>query len=277
MLKRKTKRVLRHIMSNNGEGYLWFIFMLVSLMLVFGAILNTLDTTIKARNIRSEVHAASEEILGDIREHRYGNLNTGATDISSLFGTGIDSDSIGELLAEKLGTEISSSFGGYILTKRDEKGRVSYKISNITIDYFSRINGNQYFYYSDDIQYLVPDMSGEYYEASAIMGDINKDGAVTEADVNLARQFIDGKEPQGVTLIDVDIDRNGIANNKDIALLKALISLYAYQDGHTDASTALLLVTLDLEMPVQVGTFTFLEHKNTYSYPMMLSFLPSEK
>lgn len=291
MFKRKLKHTLSHLGSNSGEGYLWFIFVLLSLMLVFGAILNTLDTAINARKIRNEVQAASEEVLGNIKVVHYDNLSAGATDFAQLVGTPKD---VAESLAEKLGADLSISWGEPVLTKKDEKGRESYKISNVEIDYISRINGNENFYYGENLLPFDPSLGDTYFEDMTIKGDIDRDGKVTETDVTLAQKYVNGEEPTytilvgyqspnwtpvyktfSVTLSDVDIDKNGEADGKDIALFKALVTLYAYQEGHKDAATSLLLVTFELEMPVRVGTFEFRTHKNTYSYPMMLSFLPS--
>lgn len=292
MFKRRLKHTLGHLRSNSGEGYLWLIFVMLSLMLVFGAILNTLDTTINARKIRNEVQAASEEVLGNIKEVRYDNLSSGATDFATLVGS---PKSIAESLATKLGAEMDMSWGVPVITKLDEKGRKSYAISNIAVEYISRINGNENFYYGESLLPFDPSLGDAYFEDMAIKGDINKDGKATEEDVVLAQKFVNGEEPTytiltgyqnpgwvpiyktfSVSLSDVDVDKNGKADGKDIAIFKALVTLYAYQDGHKDAATSLLLVTFELQMPVQVGTFTFREHKSTYSYPMMLSFLPSD-
>lgn len=282
-LIRKRAVISAHIKQNSAEGYIWFLLLLFTLMLAFGGILNIVDTTVEMKNIKAEVTTAAEDVFADIRKNSYDQLSSGATDHSTVTLSKLDAL---KMFSSALRTELSYEGLNPVLSKNNEKGTSAYRISNFDLRYISRINGNENTYTGDDLIHFTGEEYG-YESDTVLLGDVNRDGKLSEADTELAQAFVDGKNPTyekpvgsemvviAVSTADVDVDEDGVTTSKDVALIKAFVSFYEYQMAHSDTGTAMLMISFDLEVPLQIGTFSYATHEKSYSFTTTINFLPN--
>ena len=60
-MKTKFTFLKKHLTSHNGDGYIWFLFITMILLLIFGALVVSMTTSVNMRDIRDSVdHAASD-------------------------------------------------------------------------------------------------------------------------------------------------------------------------------------------------------------------------
>lgn len=270
-----------HIQDNSGDGYIWFLFMTIVLLLVFGALFTIMATAVNMRDIRVNVDEAASEVFADIRTAAYDKLTNGSTDFTDdAFGENKDQNenllnatSVAKQFADYLGADCNTSDLNTKIEKLDSRGRVAYSIENLHIHYIDDIHKK---YSSEDGQ------------SSRTLGDLNGDGNITEFDLMILdaglKLYAQGQKfpitvevnekTYELSLELCDIDNNNMFDESDLGLLEGLIEYWAlyntsYEVSLTDAknrSSALLMITFDLTVPKRFGTIDFGESKNNYAY-----------
>lgn len=242
------KHIIKHLKDNSGDGYIWFIVIIIVFLIMFGAIFNLLETNIAMRNLRTEIDQAAEDVYADIREVAYGNLTAGATD--NTF-TAYTANQIAELYAQKLNANISWEGGHPVLTRDGKSGR-QFAISNLSYMYIDRVK--------------------EHGSSRYSLGDLNKDDYVNDADLQLLMAYLEDTTIP-ITVHDYDVNRDGEVSILDKPVLEALIRYYAQFNGSvkSETSSALLLITMDVSVPIKYGTFDFGESTDSYFYVTTLT------
>jgi hypothetical protein len=271
-----------HVQDNSGDGYIWFLFMTIVLLLVFGALFTIMATAVNMRDIRVNVDEAASEVFSDIRTEAYDKLTNGSTDFTDDALANNDGQN-GNILSEfRVAQQFAEYLGAYCNTgdvntkieKLDAHGRVAYSIENLHIHYIDDIHKK----YS----------SGEDGLSARTLGDLSGDDSITELDLMILDAglkmyaqhdtfplTVEVKEMEYILSLELcDIDNNQMFNEDDLALLEGLIEYWAlyntsYGASLTDAknrSSALLMITFDLTVPKRFGTINFGESRNNYAY-----------
>jgi hypothetical protein len=270
-----------HVQDNSGDGYIWFLFMTIVLLLVFGALFTIMATAVNMRDIRVNVDEAASEVFSDIRTEAYDKLTNGSTDFTDDALANNDNQN-GNILSEfRVAQQFAEYLGAYYNTgdvntkieKLDSHGRVAYSIENLHIHYI------------DDIHKKYSSADGL---SARTLGDLSGDDNITELDLMILDAglkmyaqhdtfplTVEVKEIEYILSLELcDIDNNQMFNEDDLALLEGLIEYWAlyntsYDASLTDAknrSSALLMITFDLTVPKRFGTINFGESRNNYAY-----------
>ena len=251
------KRIQKHLSDNAGEGYIWFLSILIVILMLFAAIYNVIDTSIAAKNIRTEIDAAAEDVYGNIREAAYDSLIRGTTAYSF---TSYSSGDIAELFARKIGADVSYSGLVPTVRKNSKQGQWMYSITDFSYAYIDNS----------------PTATGTYHTYQ--VGDINRDGEINDDDLDLATEiYTTHVVPAGCFWLDLDINRDGNVTDKDLELLASIIEYYASynQAAHYQTSVALLVISFRLEMPIKFANFDFGTTTEQFSYTSSLTVKPS--
>ena len=81
-LQNNTTLITQHLRSNNGDGYIWFLFMTVAFLLIFGALFTVMTTAINMREVRTSVDQATMDMFAEIRKLDYQQLVDGNSDLA---------------------------------------------------------------------------------------------------------------------------------------------------------------------------------------------------
>lgn len=239
-----------HLQDNSGDGYIWFLFMTIVLLLLFGALFTVMSTAVNTRDIRTGIDEAAADVFAKMREDAYDRLTDGATDFSDeLFAP--SNYEVFEMLASHLNADFHNDGLTPYIEKLSARGRTAYRIDNLE------------FYYLDEIN----------------RGDINEDNVVDANDMNLAREYYEEYEsnPDEFTKLQlVDLDKNAIFDENDLALLQGLILHFATHpssslESGTEKSSALIVITLRLTIPKEFGSVNFGDSVDTYAYTSIFS------
>lgn len=313
---KRTSFMKKHLKDNSGDGYIWLLFLTVALLLVFGALFTVMNNAMQMRAIRNDVDTAAEYVFKFVREDAYDKLTNGSTDytyanlsdgqVLSLFGMYLGCGDIATkpglhswdddpnftyqqtnpltTCTCPSGTCSCICCGGTgfcnnqscncpcrsgnifkvlgsssYVTKYDVKGRVEYMIENFYFDYVPAV-----------------------YVGGKLIGDVNHNGDIDASDIALAQSFIDGENPSGITLSDVDVNSDGVANLHDLLMIKGLKK---YWDNHKikinsgwDVSTdsAFVMISFRLTVPIRYGTVDFGNDVDDYAFYSDLTFKPAQ-
>lgn len=251
------KIIKNHIKANDGAGYIWFLSVLIVVLLMFTAIYNILDVTIAAKNMRTEIDAAAENVFSDIRKSAYDALIKGSTEYS--FSSYSNAD-IADMYADKLGAAIEYEGVDRVIKKTSSEGKTLYTISNLTYTYID----------------LSTDTS-TYYVYS--VGDIDHDNDIDNDDLTLANEiYTTNVVPVGTVWRDLDIDQNGLVEARDLTLLESIVEYFeAYnQPSHYSTSVSMLIIAFDLVNPIKFASFEFdPAPAKTYSFVTTMSVKPA--
>ncbi len=252
--------IKQHLQDNSGDGYIWFLFMTIVLLLLFGALFTVMQTAANTRDIRTGIDEAAADVFAEMREDAYDRLTDGATDFSEqLFAP--SNYEVMEMLASHLDADFHGDGLTPYIEKLSARGRVAYRIDNLE------------FYYLDEINNI--------RQGKSFLGDINGDKIVDATDMNLAREYYEeyksnpGSFPSDKMEL-VDLDDNHTFNEKDLALLQGLIQYFATHpqsslEGNTEKSSALLMITFQLSIPKEFGSVDFGDSIDTYAYTSIFS------
>ncbi len=242
----------KHLKSNRGDGYIWFLFMTMAFLLIFGALFTIMSTAVNMRDVRTTVDVASEDVFNHMREVYYDKLTDGATDFTDINLT--DEDVMKIMAAHMDATYSGSGLNPYVY-KLDARGNLAYRIDNLEFTYVPQVNG---------------------HNSLIKRGDLNKDDKVDETDLTLAEKEL--ATPTSGTNIDLNDDK--VENVKDILVLKGLIKYYKTHptdsnETSTDKSSALLLITFQVSVPVRYGPIDWGDSRDDYAYYSIISFKPA--
>lgn len=247
-----THTIRQHLKDNSGDGYTWMLFMTLALLLIFGALFLIMSSAINMRDIRNNIDEAADFVFTDVKESAYDRLTNGSTNYSFTIKNEQD---IMASMAEKLNAQLNEHDSAPYISKIGDGHRLSYQISDMYFEY----------------------IPGVILNSGKILGDINNDNTVNKQDLMLAQAYIDGENPTGVTLALVDVNDDGVANNKDIRLLKGLIKYFEEHpidslESAEEKSSALLMLTFKVTVPIKYGTVNFGNDVDEYSYCSAFSF-----
>lgn len=255
-----THIIRNHLRDNSGDGYVWFLFMTIVLLLLFGALFAIMSTAANTRDIRTGVDEAAADVFAEMRESAYDRLTDGATDFSEQLFAPSNYE-----VMQMFASHLSADFHGEGLTpyiqKTSVRGRLAYRIDNMEFYYIDEINNNR--------------------PGKAFLGDITGDKIVDDNDMILAREYYEEYKSDPASfpiekLEIVDLDDDGIFDESDLALLQGLIQYFATHpqsslESETEKSSALLMITFRLTIPKEFGSVSFGNSIDTYAYTSIFS------
>lgn len=249
--------VKSHFKDNSGDGYIWFLSILVITLILFAAIFNILDTSIAAKNVRTEIDAAAEDVYADIRETAYDTLTQGTTAQSFTSYSNVD---VAEMFAAKLNADSTLVGISPVITKTSSSGQTLYTITDFSFTYVDNTDSPSATYHTYKV------------------GDINRDNTIDGSDLSLAENIFETRiVPDGCFWLDLDINKDGIVEEKDIELLGSIVEYYSSYDqtSHYTTSVSLLIISFRMETPIKFANFDFGTSNEMYSYTTSLTFKPA--
>ncbi|MBQ8806233.1 MAG: hypothetical protein IJZ68_07075 [Bacteroidaceae bacterium] len=246
-----------HLKSNSGDGYTWFLFMTVAFLLIFGALFTIMYTAVDMRDIRDDVDQAAMDVFADVRETAYDKITDGATNYSFTDLTNAD-------VMRMMATHLNATYNGDglkpFIYKLDARNKLAYRIDNFEFTYIPQVNS------LDD---------GKSYK----IGDVDRDGNVNQTDVDLIIEYIETypDNPKNLTKEQVDLNGDNLVCEKDILLAEGLMDYYVEHPEYSNESeeekkSALLMITFQVTVDIEYGTYTFGKSVDNYHYYSILSF-----
>lgn len=252
--------ITQHLRSNEADGYIWFLFMTVAFLLIFGALFTVMTTAINMREIRTSIDQATMDMFAEIRKLDYKYLVDGNTDEAGWYGDESyamwhESDYLYNKLSSHLGATYNNSGLNPYIYKLDTHGNLDYQIENIKC-------------------LLLDDTI--FWEESY---DLNYDGVIDNLDLDVVVRTVNGEEIPEVESWQADINQDGEVNAADISCMNAVIeyyTIYHNTDQSMQRNSILLIVSFDVTVPIQYGSIDFGESTDTYTYNSLLSFKPAQ-
>lgn len=259
-LRDNTTLISQHLRNNNADGYIWFLFMTIAFLLIFGALFTVMTTAINMREIRTSIDQAAMDMFAEIRELDYQYLVDGNTDVvgwydDKSYGMWHDSDYLYNRLSSHLGATYNNSGLTPYIYKLDTSGNKDYQIENIKC-------------------LLLDDTI--FFED---MYDLNYDGIINNLDLDIVVRIVNGEEIPEVESWQADINMDEEINAADISCMNAVIeyyTIYHNTDQSMQRNSILLIVSFDVTVPIQYGSIDFGESTDTYTYNSLLSFKPAQ-
>ena len=249
------RNIKQHLRDNRAEGYIWFIVIMLVFLVIMGAVFSVLNTTIVMKNIRTEVDAAAEDVYANIRQMSYGNLTAGATDntIPSL-----TDNEICAMYCEKLCATMDYDGFQPTVSLTDNNGKLRYSLTNFSYTYIDRTEEAN---------------SGTFH--TYLIGDLTHDGKVNDDDLQWYYDYLDN--PDAVYLPEADLNHDGNIWADDVGIVDSLSRYWDKIDTpeHYQTSTALLLITFDLRVPISYGGIEFEDHVENCVYVTSLTVKPA--
>lgn len=244
-----------HLKSNSGDGYVWFLFMTVAFLLIFGALFTIMYTAVDMRNIRNTVDEAANDVFTEIRETAYDKITDGATNYSF---TDLSNTDVLQMMANHLGATYNGSGLHPFVYKLDAHNKMAYRIDNFEFTYIPQVNS------LDD---------GESYK----IGDVDRNHVVDANDVNLIIEYITENNPKNWPLDRVDLNSDRIVDVKDVRLAKGLVDYFKEHpndslEGENEKKSALLMITFQVTVDISYGTMQFGNSVDDYYYYSTFSF-----
>lgn len=248
-------RATDHLKSNRGDGYIWFLFMTVAFLLIFGALFTIMYTAVDMKNIRNDVDEAANDVFTQVREVAYDKITDGATNYSFTDLTNAD---VMKMMATHLNAQYSGSGLTPFIYKLDERNQLAYRIDNFEFTYIPQVNS------LDD---------GKTYK----VGDVSQDGVVDNTDVILIIEYITENNPKKWPLERVDLNNDNIADRKDVLLCEGLAEYYVEHpedslESEEQKKSALLMITFQVTVDISYGTMQFGQSVDNYHYYSVMSF-----
>lgn len=234
--------------DNRGDGYIMLLGLLLAGFMLFGGIFYLTENAINLRVCKREAKDATEVIFADIKETAYQELMSGRT-INSY--TELTDEDVARSFAKALNVEANGT-PIMKLEKFSGDGDLKYTITNFR------------FTYEDDVGWDNP--------ATDKKGDINHDGNVDATDMALMELIIKGEAPEYIVPADADLNHDTKVNSVDRDILERLIDFYVSVQDRPEygsdyvMSSALIIVTFDIDVPVEFGAFDFGSSKQQCVY-----------
>ena len=244
-----------HLNNNSGDGYIWFLFMTVAFLMLFGALFTIMSTAVNMRNIRNNVDEAANDLFVEVREVAYDKITDGATNYSFTDLSNAD-------MLQKFATHLNATYNGSGLQpfvyKTDARDQLAYRIDNFDFTYIPQVNSIDH---------------GESYK----IGDVDHNHQVDATDVALIIEYITENNPKGWPLDRVDLNSDLRVDEKDIRLCKGLIDYFAEHpeaslEDSSDKKSALLMITFRVTVDISYGTMYFGTSVDDYYYYSTMSF-----
>lgn len=246
--------VREHLRSNSGDGYIWFLFITVAFLLVFGALFTIMSTAVNMKTIRTDVDEVALDVFAEIREVSYDSLTDGATNFSD---TNLSSTDIMRMMAKHLGATFDNTGLHPRIYKNDARGNLDYEITNLQFQYIDQTTSSL---------------------TAVKKGDIDRNGNVDDSDTGFVEAYLAGDEiPDSIDVMDMDLNGDKSIDRKDLLLLKGLVDYFKLHPEDSLESidkrrSALLMITFEVKVPIDFGTVHLGTSVDEYFYHSLLSF-----
>ena len=270
------KTAQKLLKSNKGDGYIWFIGMTVVLLLFFGALFGVMKVASDTRETRQEIDAAAAEVMEDVR-HKLGATATTQDNYDKLIKASFDGTHV-DFTNSELFTKFAEALHQQIdpatdtITKLDAKENPAYIISNFDYLYMPSL-----YEYNNNAR------------RTKVIGDWNLDGTVNSLDLALLNNYItkdvkaellnnvaDLNNDEVINEDDVkiwlDLNEDNSVDEADIVIEQKIVLYFETNPTITSGTSAMIVISFDIEIPINLGAYTFGSSKDRYTYPFIYSF-----